>query len=656
MSAIMRFLSSCTLLPTLLAAFSSLVLAAPAQDAPVKNREPLASTPYVLLPLTSVKPQGWLKRQLQIQANGLSGHIEELWPDLGPNSGWLGGKGESWERGPYYLDGLVPLAYLLDDAALIARAKKWVEWTIVNQRADGSIGPASNKDWWPRYVMLKVLTQYQEATGDPRVIPLMQRYFSYQAARLDSEPLKEWAIVRWQDEALTILWLYNRTSDPKLLDLVRKLHDQGYYWPKLFEDFNPLYQGKVTGTDRSMQTHGVNNAQGLKTAAIWWQLTKDQSDIDGLYNQFKVLDRYHLEPNGVHSADEHYAGLDPSQGTELCAVLEAMYSIEHIVAATGDPAFADRLEKIAYNAQPGTFTKDMWGHQYDQQANQVLVSVAKRAWSDNNADSNLFGLEPNFGCCTANMHQGWPKFVANSWMGTRDDGLAAIAYGPTEVKATVRGGVPVTISEESEYPFRHSVRFKVNPSRSAVFPLELRIPAWANGATVRVNGKPVAGVKPGSFFKIERKWARNDTVDLDLPMEVRISRWYHNSVAVERGPLVYSLEIGEQWHKVKDRPQAPDWGVSPTTPWNYGLVLDGAQPATSFEVTERAIGEYPFSKEGAPVQLKAKARRVPEWTLVNDSAGPLPVSPVHSAEPVESVILIPYGAAKLRVTAFPEVK
>jgi hypothetical protein len=652
----MRFLSSCTFLPTLLAALSSLALAAPAQDAAVKNREPLASTPYVLLPLTSVKPQGWLKRQLQIQANGLSGHIEEVWPDLGPNSGWLGGKGESWERGPYYLDGLVPLAYLLNDPVLIARAKKWVEWTIVNQRADGSIGPASNKDWWPRYVMLKVLTQYQEATGDPRVIPLMQRYFSYQAARLDSEPLKEWAIVRWQDEALTILWLYNRTGDPKLLDLVRKLHDQGYYWPKLFEDFKPLYQGKVTGADRSMQTHGVNNAQGLKTAAIWWQLTKDQSDIDGLYNQFKVLDRYHLEPNGVHSADEHYAGLDPSQGTELCAVLEAMYSMEHIVAATGDPAFADRLEKIAYNAQPGTFTKDMWGHQYDQQANQVLVSVAKRAWSDNNADSNLFGLEPNFGCCTANMHQGWPKFVANSWMGTRDEGLAAIAYGPTEVKAMVRGGVPVTIVEETEYPFRHSVRFSVNPSKSTVFPLELRIPAWANGATVRVNGKPVAGVKPGSFFKIERKWARNDTVDLDLPMEVRISRWYHNSVAVERGPLVYSLEIGEQWHKVKDRPQVPDWGVSPTTPWNYGLVLDGAQPATSFDVTERAIGEYPFSKEGAPVQLKAKARRVSEWTLVNDSAGPLPVSPVHSAEPVESVILIPYGAAKLRITAFPEVK
>jgi uncharacterized protein len=644
------------IIAVLLALLSSLVIAASPERAPVKNREPLASTPYVLLPLTSVQPRGWLKRQLEIQATGLSGHIEDLWPDLGPKSGWLGGSGESWERGPYYLDGLVPLAYLLEDPALISRAKKWVDWTIDNQRPDGSIGPASNKDWWPRFVMLKALTQYQEATGDPRVIPLMQRYFAYQAANLDKEPLKEWAIVRWQDEALSVLWLYNRTGDPKLLDLVRKLREQGYYWPKLFEDFKPLYQGKVTGKDRSMQTHGVNNAQGLKTGAVWWQLSKDQSDLDGLYNQFKVLDRYHLQPNGVHSADEHYAGLDPTQGTELCVVVEAMFSLEHIVAATGDPSFADRLEKIAYNPQPGTYTKDMWAHQYDQQANQVLVSVAKRAWSDNFPDSNLFGLEPNFGCCTANMHQGWPKFVANLWMGTREDGLAAIAYGPSQVTAAVRGGVPVTIAEETEYPFRQNVHFTVSPSRPAVFPLELRIPAWAEGAAVRVNGKPASGVKPGAFYKLERKWKRGDKIDLVLPMEVRISRWLRNSIAVERGPLVYSLRIGEQWNKVKDRPQAPDWGVSPTTPWNYGLIIDAGHPSKSFEVEERTLGGYPFSVEGAPVLLKAKARRIPEWKLVNDSAGPVPLSPAQSAEPIESVVLVPYGSAKLRVTAFPEVK
>jgi hypothetical protein len=643
-------------LPILAIAFCLNDGAATPAPAPVKNRAPLASTPYTLLPLSSVKPEGWLKRQLQIQADGLSGHIEEFWPDLGPNSGWLGGKGESWERGPYYLDGLVPMAYQLGDPVLIARAKKWMDWTLNNQSPSGAIGPSSNNDWWPRYVMLKALTQYQEASGDPRVIPLMERYFAYQAANLDKQPLKEWAVYRWQDETLTLLWLYNRTGNAKLLDLARKLHDQGYDWPKQFADFPELYQNKVTGKDCTLKTHGVNNSQGLKTGAIWWQFTSDKADLDGLYNQFQVLDRYHLLPNGVHSGDEHYAGLDPSQGTELCSVLETMFSLEHIIAATGDAAFADRLEKVAYNPQPGTYSKDMWAHQYDQQPNQALVSVAKRAWSDNGPDSNLYGLEPNFGCCTANMHQGWPKFIASLWMGTRDDGLAAIAYGPSRVTSTVKGGVAVTIVEETGYPFRQDIHLTVNPARAVAFPLELRIPAWATQASIRVNGKPSAGVKPGTFYKIERTWKPGDRVELVFPMQARLSRWYHNSVAVERGPLVYSLKIGEEWKKVKDRPQVPDWSVAPTTPWNYGLVFDASAPAHSFEAEERPIGDYPFSPEGAPVVLKAKARRIADWQLVNDSAGPLPQSPVPVAGPDESIVLIPYGAAKLRITAFPEVK
>ena len=633
-----------------LAANASQALAAqPAGATP--NRAPLQPNTFNLLPLTSVMPRGWLLHQLQIQANGLSGHVDEFWPDLGSSSGWLGGTGESWERGPYFLDGLVPLAYLTGDERLIAKAKKWVDWTLANPQPDGWIGPARNTDWWPNYVMLKVLTQYQEATGDPRVIPLMEKYFAYQAQHLSKRPLKEWAIYRWHDEVLSILWLYNRTGDQSLLELVHKLQAQGKDWEAQFVNFP--FKEKSDRSQISLSTHGVNNAMGLKAPAVGWLMTGAPQDRKSLYQGLNALDQYHGQPSGVFAADEHLAGRDPSQGTELCTVVEEMFSLEMGMSILGDPALGDRLERIAYNALPGTFTPDMWGHQYDQQANQVISSLANRRWTSNFADSNIFGLEPNYGCCTANLHQGWPKFVANLWMGTSDHVLAAVAYGPSEVSSAVAAGTPVSIREETDYPFRETVTLTVETAQPVKFPLALRIPAWATGATVAVNGAALPGVETGQFYRVEREWQSGDRVELRFPMHIVNSHWYNNSRAVERGPLVYSLKIGESWYKIKQTGPAADWEVYPTTPWNYALVIDKDNNPNSFEVTEGPVGNQPFSLEGAPVEIQVKARRLPEWQIVDDSAGPLPISPVTSKQPVETISLIPYGAAKLRITAFP---
>jgi hypothetical protein len=628
-----------------------------------ENRPPLHAPSMYVLPLTSIRPRGWLERQLRIQADGLSGHLDELWSDVGPNSAWLGGTGEAWERGPYFLDGLVPLAYLLNDAKLKAKVQKWVDWTLTHQRPDGSIGPLANQDWWPRMVMLKALTQYQEATGDPRVIPLMQRYFAFQARELPTRPLQDWGKYRWQDELVSVLWLYNRTGDPSLLGLARTLHDQGYNWKQQFDHFEytqktnrSILDGRGDGLpDRAMQTHGVNNAMALKMSPVWSIVSGSAEDRNAIYQQIKMLDEYHGIPNGMFSADEHIAGTDPSQGIELCAVVESMFSYELIAADLGDPLFGDRLEKVAFNALPGTFRDDMWSHQYDQQPNQIACTRRPRQWSTNGVDANLYGLTPEFGCCTANMHQGWPKLASSLWMGTADDGLAAVAYAPSEVEALVGSNVKVQIAENTEYPFRETVQLTVSPATPVEFPLKLRIPAWASGATVAINGDPVADVRSGAYLAISRKWKKGDRVEAKFPMPPRLSRWENNSIAVERGPLVFSLKMGESWTKLDDDALAPDWEVRPTTPWNYGLVVDAAHPATSIKVIEAPIGSYPFSESAAPVELAVRARLVPEWQAVDGSAGPLPKSPVKSLSPEETVTLVPYGAAKLRITAFPEI-
>ena len=640
-----------------------------ATQPPIRNRAPLTPAAFYFLPLGTIQPRGWLAQQLRIQADGLSGHLDETWADVGPNSGWLGGSGESWERGPYYLDGLVPLAWLLDDAGLKAKAQRFMDWTLEHQAANGMIGPASNDDWWPRIVMLKALTQYQELSGDPRVIPAMDRYFHYQLAQLPKRPLRDWGKFRWQDEVLSVLWLYNRTGSAYLLELAGELHRQGWDWAAEYADFR--YTQPVTAAflrqnggaslgDLALATHGVNNGQAVKTGPVWSMVSGSAADRSAAFKMIAELDRYHGLPNGMFSCDEHLAGLDPSQGSELCTVVEFMYSLEQSLAITGEPALGDRLEKLAFNALPGAFTDDMWAHQYNQEPNQVECSLHRKPWTTDGPESNLYGLEPNFGCCTANFSQGWPKFANSLFLrsgvedGDADDGLVAAVYAPCEVHTTV-GATTVHIVEETDYPFRGTVRLHVNPAAPARFPLRLRIPAWAANAEIRIQGERQPPPVAGSFARIDRTWKAGDEVRVEFPMLPRLSRWFHGSIAVERGPLVFSYNIDESWVKLRDRGMTADWQVFPSSRWNYALQVREESAAESIVVTEADASRGPFTRSHAPVQLSVKARLVDTWRAEDGAADALPTSPVSSPEPEQTLTLIPYAAAKLRITAFPQL-
>jgi len=622
---------------------------------------PLARQPFQLLPTGAIKPAGWLRRQLQIQADGLGGHLDETWPDVGPDSGWLGGKGESWERGPYFLDGLLPLAWQLDSEPLKAKARRFIDWTLDHPWPDGMFGPRGNDDWWPRMVMLKVLTQFHELTGDPRVIPLMTNYFVHQLQALPARPLRDWGRMRWQDELVSVVWLYSRTQDPRLLELATLLQAQGYDWQGMFANFpfktkvdpdvikKEAHGGDAFMEDVGLQVHGVNNAQALKASPVWSQVSGKSVDREAVNHQLAMLDQYHGLPNGMFSADEHLAGRSPSQGVELCAVVEAMYSLELALAITGEAAIGDRLERIAFNALPGTFTDDMWAHQYDQQPNQVESSLHRRPWTTNGPEANLFGLDPHFGCCTANFHQGWPKFTASLWMATADGGLAAAAYAPCEVATTVRG-VSLRLEQATDYPFRQQVKITVHPESPVAFPLRLRVPGWSRHTAIKVNGKAVAAAEPGSFATIERSWKAGDTVELAFDAQPVAEAGFNGSHSFTFGALVFSLPIRENWVRWRKRGLTADWQVYPGSQWNFG-VSAGAKAVAS----EHALPVSPFAGP-PPLTLAVEGRPVPAWKAEEGAADPVPAEPKAAAdEPATTLTLVPYAVAKLRITSFPVI-
>lgn len=431
-----------------------------------------------------IKPQGWLKRQLEIQASGLSGHLDKIWPDV-RDSAWIGGDREGWERVPYWLDGFIPLAHLLQDEDLIARAEKYVQAIVDRQQPDGWICPCTQEqrktyDTWAVLLIGKVLALHCEFVDDPRVEDALYRTMKnlYELLAAGEVSLFDWGKFRWYEGFVPLLYLYARKPEDWMLELGRILREQGANYPDFIETW------KTPLNKWTFHTHIVNLCMMFKYEAVACALLggEYQNEAEKLW---QILEAYNGTAVGTFTGDECLGGRNNNRGTELCSVVELMYACDWVYSVTGDPVWAERCEKAAFNALPATMSEDMWSHQYDQQVNQVACIKLPNTpiFGTNSGESHLFGLEPNYGCCTANMHQGWPKLALSALQGT-DEGLLVAHLLPVSSQTMVKGK-PVSIRVETEYPFRLSARITVEAV--ADFELRIRIPAWAKN--VRLNGK-----------------------------------------------------------------------------------------------------------------------------------------------------------------------
>lgn len=640
---------------------------------------------YQELPLGAIKSKGWLLHQLKIMRDGTTGHLDEVYAKIKDDNGWLGGKGDGWEETPYWLDGATPLAYLLEDTQLQEKVLKYINWTLDHQRASGYFGPITKaerekgvkitaencdqgEDWWPKMVMLKVLMQYYTATNDERVIKFMTNYFQYQLKTLKQCPIghwSEWAASRGAENVMIAQWLYSKTYDESLLKLAELIESQSFPWSDWFASRDWVINAAAHQDGDWMSRHGVNVSMALKSPAINYQRTKDKKYLNDLKIVFNDLMTLHGLPHGMFSADEDLHGNNPVQGVELCAIVETMFSLEQAIAITGDMQYMDALEKIAFNALPTQTTDDYNNKQYFQIANQVHVCKGGFNFSVTiDQMCNVFGMKSGYTCCLANMHQGWTKYTQHLWYGTPDNGLAALSYGPNEIKTKVgEDGVEISIHERTTYPFDETINFEISSEKEVNFPFHLRIPSWCKEASISLNGKILQQAKGGQIVKINRQWNNGDQLKLVLPMEVRVTEWGGNSRAIERGPLVYALKQEERWEKGHHAEAGDYYCIYPKGNWNYGLLEDSIKASLDkikVNKVKPVEDNFIFNIEHAPIEIAIAAKKIPVWKIVNDVA-PQPQNDrwglfrgtVESN--IETITLIPYGCSKLRVVAFPVV-
>ena len=595
-----------------------------------------------------------------------------------------GRQGGGLGTGPYYLDGLLPLAFLLRGPALRERAQAWVEAILASQQEGGFFGPARSLDWWPRLVVLKTLVTYYHAAGDRRVLEFMDAFLRCMYREIDGIPPKYWASARALEAGEAIELLHRETGAAYLPALAEKLKGYMFDWDTYFDDlpcktptneripgwlFNavknigePFYllaqrsqkipkpepRSKILKFNASplvrlvTMNHGVNIAMALKYPAVYGMLTGAGAQDSLPARGYAQLMEHHGLAHGLWTADEHLGGPNPAEGTELCAVAEAMYSCEELLGITGAPAWADLLELLAHNALPATFTQDMCAHQYVQQANQIAADRRRRPFYDLHRDANTFGLVPNYGCCAANLHQAFPKLAANACFAT-ERGLAFLLYMPCTVRAP-----GLAIREITDYPFEDRVRFEILESDKRLRTLAFRIPAGATGELL-CNGEACA-----SATEITRAWAAGDTLELHLHTPVRVSGNPDGSVSVRRGPLLFALRIEEECSSLGGAPPPfHDREYRPKSAWNYAPLLHSGEVQILEEIW-RPVPRMPYDPAAPPLELRVQGVQVRNWRERRNNAGPYPESPDCGAP--EPITLVPYGCTNLRIAQFPRIE
>lgn len=599
------------------------------------------------LPPGSVRPAGILLTYCKAQAAHITRDME-YYDDFSSASAWLGGDGERWERGPYYVRGLVNLAYVTGDEELKKRARKWIEAVLSSGKPSGDFGP--NSDLWCKMPMLYALRDYFEAERSegrthPEILRFLGRYFDFESKYLRFRPLRSWARARAADNAETALWYADelRASGAaektvaRYTALARLLVRRGYDWER------EMRRGG------SLRAHVVNTTQGFKQPYVKYLVTGDKRCLASLYKGMESIRRDHGRIDGLPNADEAARDNLPTRGTETCAVVEGIASLCTAGAVSGDAKIYDILESYAYNNLPNCFDYGMATYCYFQLSNQVLATHGTHGFVNDHGDSSAYGIGA-FECCFSNCHYGFPKFVENLWL-RRGDALVLAAYGACEATAEINGK-KIGWREETLYPYRDGARL-VCTGESYRGELLLRVPSSAECFAVDGVRVPVID----GFVFVKREFRTGDVIDITFSTRVELVKWHDGGAYVRKGAAIYCLPIKEDWRVTEDfsmrgvkyaaKGSARNYEIYPASEWRYTLrgALEYAENA-EFDVNS------PISQDNAPAQITAEMAEVTNQRITGNVAEWLG----NRAATGGSVTarLIPTAASRLKISVFPQ--
>jgi uncharacterized protein len=630
------------------------------------------------LPPGAVKPEGWLRIYLEKQARQLGLHLPEVsWPFTGAY--WAGEeKAKSWwpwEQKGYWIDGALRCALVLGDKRLLEVAQAPVDYTLDHPFPDGYLGPAFSKDAkekqgpeydnfrWPHAVFFRALAAKSEATKDPSIALPMQKHFL-------SDHAPYGGASRDVTNVEGMLWAYERTGDKRLLAMAEKA------WNDFTRSAEPgdresgdLHPDRVFA-NTPIHAHGVTYIEKAKLPAILYMYTGNEEDLRfALAAQNRVFN-HHMLIDGIPSSTEDYRDTTSLDAHETCDISDHTWSWGYLLMATGDGVWGDRIERAVFNAGFGAIKKDWKAVQYFSCPNQVLATQdSNHAPMRDGRSKGWMSYRPNPGqgvaCCGGNVHRFFPNYVIRMWMRDANGGLAATLYGASRVQVEVgRERQSVQIQEETDYPFGEEIHFTVQCDKPVLFRLSFRIPGWCATPSFFLNEKPIPlpPIRNGFAF-LKRTFHPGDKVTLVLPMKTALTYSVDDGIGIERGPLVFSLPIKEEWTPVVETkwstPEFPGWDAVAATPWNYGIGVDETKLLSQIEVKRNTMTADPWVEP--PISLVVPLKKIPGWDLRSDPKNPtykltppLPEPTEDLAVEKESISLVPYGATHLRLTIFPK--